>query len=196
MNDDENGAAGNDPALIHAAMSERFTAAEIDVPVAEVHGISAGLLCADASASTDTLLQRLDVGDGMRRAEILELVDALFEYTRDELISEDFRFQPVLPDFDASAGDYARALVHWADGFLFGFGAANGENQLSADATEFIEDLKKLTQADTETNIDDEEQLQAMVEISEYLRAGAILLREERAFGGGEGRPDLTQVLH
>jgi hypothetical protein len=69
----------------------------------------------------------------------------------------------------------------WCQGFLYGFGLGGeaAAQRLSPQARELLADIAEITRLDTATVDDSKENQSALIEIEEYLRVGAVLIRED-----------------
>lgn len=108
----------------------------------------------------------------------------VLEQSRQSLSSDDFSFQPLLPDDACPAADRARELGAWCKGFLHGFGASGvtKETELSPDVAEVIRDIAKICTAVSavEQEDDDEDDTDAdLFELIEYVRAGVLTIYGE-----------------
>ena len=80
----------------------------------------------------------------------------------------------------------ARGLSEWCQGFLFGFGASIGAVGVPQSSQEFLHDLREFCRVDDDNAGTDNADEAAYMELVEYVRAGALLLREE----------EMPQALH
>jgi uncharacterized protein YgfB (UPF0149 family) len=96
-----------------------------------------------------------------------------------------------LPSDDRPLPERAEALVDWCRGFLGGFGLAGTEAhaKLSEEAQEILRDLGSIAaaQLDFGEEGDDED---ALIEVHEFVRVGAMLLFAECAGGRGKTGSD------
>ena len=72
----------------------------------------------------------------------------------------------------------SRCLASWVSGFLAGFGAGSIAVE-SADSNEALRLLEQIARAGTDPDADEQEQESAFLELSEFVRVAALLLREE-----------------
>jgi uncharacterized protein YgfB (UPF0149 family) len=147
---------------------------------AECHGLIAGYLCAKKDFDTsDELLSVLDLPESAGREMLV--IERLADETFRQLESEDCIFQPLLPDETEPLETRAAALGEWCHGFLLGLGFSGLRDQEmhSPEGHEFIRDLTAFTRAGTDPVADEEENERALIEVVEYIRMGALLLREE-----------------
>jgi yecA family protein len=146
----------------------------------EAHGIASGMLCAnpqcDAATWLDELLENLTLTE-----EAKTLLMTLFEQTRKLLNpeEEDFSFDLFLPDSDENddTSQHAEALRSWCQGFLLGIGYQKKGQDWPGESGEILRDIVEFTKL--ESDIQDEEDEQALMEIHEYLRAAVLLLRDQ-----------------
>ena len=154
---------------------------EAEAYAAEFHGFISGQLCVTGSANEELWKDFLDIQSNdeelirLCHEEMLQLINV----TSEQLQSDDFGLQLLLPDDDASMGLRAEALVNWCHGFLNGFGLSEGRNQngVSAEVNEVIEDFTQICRLDLDEDEEDEEQ--TFMELQEYVRMGTILVYEE-----------------
>jgi uncharacterized protein YgfB (UPF0149 family) len=157
---------------------------DAELSAAEAHGLAAGMLCVNKHADSAQWLAELLRNAASVKDEDRALLDRLFEETRRLLASEEFEFDLFLPDEDAMLSKQVDALKNWCRGFLFGVGTGSDDaSNWSADTREILKDIAEFTRLDTEA--DGEEDENALMEITEYLRSAVILLRDELDSGRG-----------
>ena len=111
---------------------------------------------------------------------LLELALELWQNAEAELDSEDFDYSLLLPDDGCPLTQRTRSLALWCQGFLFGFGSSGQPAALDEVGEEFIRDLREVCRVDSDQpDEDDEDQEQAFAELVEYIRIGALTLRQE-----------------
>lgn len=172
---------------------------DCDIGPAECHGILCGMLCGvqqfDPSAWLEHTtgyhgeLNLTDLGSGHALEQLLSETLAGFS-------ADDFSLHVLLPEDEYSLATRTEALGSWCRGFLSGFGLGEpaGIEQLSEDSRGFLRDLEEIgkvdvAEADDDDDGDDE---YALMEICEYTRMGALLLREETQFMSQTERGDGT----
>jgi uncharacterized protein YgfB (UPF0149 family) len=98
-------------------------------------------------------------------------------------------FEPLLPEADSSLDARTDALVEWCRGFLGGLGLAGVSSRqgLSADAAEILQDFGTIAGSRFEY-ADAEEDENALAEVIEFIRVGALLLHAELATAGRPGK--------
>jgi len=150
---------------------------------AEAHGLATGMLCVNGQTASSAWIKHLfDEYAGPTSEQARRLVP-LFEETRASLASDDYEFEPFLPDEDeAPLSERIIALSDWCQGFLFGFGALFQAGEPSAQAKEILRDIAEFTKLDPDAA--GEEDDVAFMEVSEYLRTAVLLLRAEFASKG------------
>ncbi len=97
-----------------------------------------------------------------------------------QLSNSDMSFQPLLPDDDYAIEQRLEALVAWVRGFLEGMALTAGESlgEASEEIRELMEDMVAISQLSDEEDPGDESE-QQLVEITEYVRLGALAVFTE-----------------
>lgn len=149
---------------------------------AEAHGMATGMLCVNDQADSDQWLTEL-----LRNAlpiadEQQQIFGRLFEETRRLLTSDEFEFDLFLPDDDAPINEQIEALKNWCIGFLAGVGFANSSSNWPGDVNEILKDIIEFTKLETE-EISSEDDENALMEVTEFLRSAVLLLRDELSTG-------------
>lgn len=157
-----------------------------------------GLLCAGSGFNPavwlnhamgyDEILTIADLGRGHALAQLLE-------ETLDGFEAEDFSLFLLLPGDDSPLAERAAALGSWCRGFLSGFGVAGvvDDAALSDDGRGFLRDLREIGNVDVELADGGNDEF-SLMELCEYTRMGALLLREERRFAETDDMND--ESLH
>jgi uncharacterized protein YgfB (UPF0149 family) len=150
---------------------------------ADLHGVLTGYLCAggeqlDELLRATALEHLLNPGTD---ASVRETIASLFVATHAGLAAADFRFAPLLPDAERPLPERVRGLLEWCQGFLGGLGAGGLRDvqQLSAEGREVLSDLAEIARTRVGFDADEEVDEQALAELVEYARMGALLLRED-----------------
>ena len=156
--------------------------AEIVFSPVEMHGVLAGLLVVDKAVTESQYLECI-VGEQPAVPLAEEVTDALHQLHKDTKVmiaSEDFEFEPLLPDDDYTLADRLNAAGDWARGFIMGLSkqGVDAKKIVSPDVSQFIHDLTEISTSEYEVDDSEESEL-IYVELVEYLRMGAILLQEE-----------------
>jgi yecA family protein len=150
---------------------------DAELSAAEAHGMATGMLCVNEQIESATWLAELLHNASPMLDEDKNLLVRLFEETRRLLASDEFEFDLLLPEDDASLIEQVEALKDWCRGFLFGVGSGASASTWSNDVREIMKDITEFTKLDT--NVEGEEDERALVEITEYLRSAVLLLRDE-----------------
>ena len=119
----------------------------------------------------------------------------LLDEIMNNIQSGDFEFQLLLPTDDNSLVERVDALADWCHGFLNGYGIGAGDQALTVteECREILEDFAKICRIGVE-DISDEEDEQALLELIEYVRMGAIIIYTDIA--AGTGTIDNPEVIH
>ena len=107
----------------------------------------------------------------------------LFEHSRRVLAGRDMEFEPLLPADAVELGARVEALAAWAQGFLYGFGAAGPfpRGALPGEITEVLADLAEISRAGAVGAETAELEEEAYAELVEFVRVGVQLIFDELA---------------
>jgi len=91
--------------------------------------------------------------------------------------------EPLLPPGEAPLAERVEALGAWAQGFLYGFGAAGPfpRGTLPGDVAEVLSDFAEVSRAGAVGSESAEVEETALAELIEFLRVGAQLIYDELA---------------
>jgi len=165
----------------------------LGVPGSELHGSLCGFLAGGGRVGKQSLLAvlQLDGEEVQPSAQDQDLLELLVKQCEAELDDPELGFEPLLPSDDRPLPERAESLVDWCRGFLGGFGLAGTEAhaKLSEEAQEILRDLGSIAaaQLDFGEEGDDED---ALIEVHEFVRVGAMLLFAECAGGRGKTGSD------
>lgn len=174
----------------HDELEATLARAKAGVGASELHGSLTGLVCGGSGTGTDGMLELLglDTGGEASRRQLASQVQALYGECRAALDDVELGFQPMLPDAALPVPERSDALVAWCRGFLGGFGLAVGgrDREWSDDGEEILRDLGTIAASELACG-DGEEDEQSLMEVSEYVRVGVLLLHAEVH---GRSRPE------
>ncbi|NOX42952.1 MAG: UPF0149 family protein [Gammaproteobacteria bacterium] len=151
----------------------------------ECHGVLCGLLCAKGGGAAglwvNHIMSQINEANEVPPGELETLLNPIILESQRQLTSVECDFQPILPEDTASVAEKTVALAQWAQGFLVGmsFGGIKDLKELPADSMEILIDFTKIAQAGKYDIEGTEEEDAAFTEISEYLRAGVLLVYQE-----------------
>jgi hypothetical protein len=163
---------------MYQAISEIMERLDAETGAAETHGIATGMLTVETRIDAGNWLGELVTANaGLSTAEEQLLLD-LFELTRRQLIDaeDEFAFDLCLPDLDDPLPEQAEALRCWCIGFLFGIGYEQSGGDWPGETAEILRDLIEFTKI--ETDIHDDDEAGALIEIQEYIRAAVFVVRD------------------
>jgi uncharacterized protein len=163
--------------MIYQDINAIFAKTNGDFSAAESHGIATGILCVNAHTEPEYWLQELEQDSGDFTADDLAILESLFEETRNTLVSDEFTFQPLLPNESAPIDEQVEALRNWCQGFLYGIGFASPTADWPKEIHEVVKDITEFTKLDP--GKEDEDAESDMMELTEYLRAAVIFLHTE-----------------
>ena len=148
----------------------------------ELHGSLCGFLAGGGTLGRQPMLAALQFEDKdtVASAPDQALLDRLATQTREELADPELGFEPLLPADDRPLPERAEALVEWCRGFLGGFGLAGADShgKLSDEAQEILRDLSTIAGSAFEFGEEGEDE-DALIEVHEFVRVGAMLLYTE-----------------
>ena len=129
------------------------------------------------------MLYEVITGEGdVPAAADAALLDRLATQAATQLADPELGFEPLLPEDDRPLSERAEATVAWCRGFLGGFGlaGANAHGKLSDEAQEVLRDLATIASSSLDFG-DETEDEDALIEVHEFVRMGAMLLHAECA---------------
>lgn len=178
-----------------------FTAHKAFSHPSELHGVLCGRLAAGSRIEEPEWLNMVCEHMGLPEnaaddsEDLAPFMNKAYEQTLSHLKSTDMSFHPLLPDDDYAIEQRLEALVAWVRGFLEGMALSAGEalGQAPDEIRELIEDMVAISQlADDEEASDESEQ--QLLEITEYIRLGALAVFTE--FNAPERPASPSPTLH
>lgn len=153
---------------------------DAELSAAEAHGMASGLLAVNANFSSEQWLNELLRHTSPLSDEHRVDLMGLFDDTQDVLIHDEFEFELFLPDDDEETlVERVDALRQWCKGFLLGVGFANTATKFSIQTQEILKDVAEITKLDTDIELEDDDAENDFMELTEYLRAAVLALRDE-----------------
>jgi len=160
----------------------------------ESHGALCGMLCAQgATEAAQWMLQVL--GEHEETSSALQqagkLLIQIHQLSVEQMNDSNVDFDLMLPDDDEPLESRVEALGVWCQGFVYGLavGGVKEDTDLPEDSKELIKDILEISRAgyiaDDEAELnamaegDGEEDEVAFMEVTEYVRMGALLIYEE-----------------
>ncbi|MDO6683850.1 MULTISPECIES: UPF0149 family protein [unclassified Agarivorans] len=160
-------------------LGELLIGSKILVSPAEVHGLLSGLLAAGLPSDGDWMGQlNLLINDGQGLpVEIKNQLKVLMEATHSGMSDSLLGFQLMLPDDEVVVEERTEALAQWVQSFLVGFGVVQSDlKKLAEDVQELVKDFTEISQLSSDLDDDEEENEQALFQVVEYVRIGAITI--------------------
>jgi uncharacterized protein YgfB (UPF0149 family) len=158
----------------------------LGIEASELHGSICGYLAGGGSLRNTSVLAALQLeGEASDPApEDQALLERLSRQCETELADPELGFEPLLPEDDRPLVERAGALVDWCRGFLGGFGLAGttAHAKLSDEAQEMLRDLGNIAGSSFDFGNEDEDE-DALIEVQEFVRVGAMLLHTECSVG-------------
>jgi uncharacterized protein YgfB (UPF0149 family) len=172
--------------ISYDAVAQALAAGGSAVHAAEAHGCLVGALCARRVYLPAEWLEEL-LPETTAEATSPEVatgpLNALFEQSRAVLEAREMEFEPLLPPDAAGLAERVEALGAWAQGFLYGFGAAGPfpRGALPEDVAEVLSDFAEVARAGAVGSESAEVEENALAELIEFLRIGVQLVYDELA---------------
>ncbi len=160
---------------------------DCDIGASECHGVLCGMLCSSSDLNLGGwLAHTLGYQDEVQVGELAAntAIATLFKQTLSGLDAEDFSLALLLPEDEYPLAVRVEALGAWCRGFLSGFGLSDVKNikVLSEDSQGYLRDLSDIGKVNPKMDpgdLDSEGSENALYEVQEYARMGALLMREE-----------------
>jgi uncharacterized protein YgfB (UPF0149 family) len=148
----------------------------------DLHGSLCGFLAGNGQVGRRPLLEvlHLDAGGITVAPDDQAVLDQLVRQSEAELADPELGFEPLLPADDRPLSERADALVDWCRGFLGGFGLGGPDTlaKVSEEGNEILRDLGAIASASLDFGDEDEDE-DALIEVHEFVRMGAMLLFTE-----------------
>ncbi len=178
-----------------------FTAHKAFSHPSELHGVLCGRLAAGARIQEPEWLTMVCEHMGLPGSaaeesdDLAPFMNRAYDQTLALLKSADMSFHPLLPDDDYAIEHRLEALVAWVRGFLEGMALSAGEalGQAPDEIRELIEDMVAISQLSEDEEADEESE-QQLLEITEYIRLGALAVFTE--FNAPEQPASDAPTLH
>jgi uncharacterized protein YgfB (UPF0149 family) len=168
----------------HDELDTLVTRLRLGTVASELHGSLCGYLAGGGSLRGTSVLAALQLdGEATDPSEDDQLqLDRLARQCETELADPELGFEPLLPADDRPLTERAEAMVEWCRGFLGGFGLAGTQAHahLSDEAQEILRDLGTVAASSFDFGNEDEDE-DALIEVQEFVRVGALLLHTECA---------------
>ena len=180
-------------------VNEAILRCECEQDAAEQHGQLCAILNLLESTSLDQWLDiALPNGDknNALHAETRSILAEIYQLTIETIDAEDFAFQLLLPDDDASLENRLQALSHWCQGYLMGitYAGITDIEKLPSNLPEIVRDFVEISRAESFDVEGNEEDEASYLEISEFVRMGTLLFRVEfKQFLQQQAKPDAEQ---
>jgi uncharacterized protein len=179
----------------HDELYEAVARLRLATSASELHGSLCGFLAGGGHLGRQSLLAvlHLDADHVTPSARDQALLDDLVKQSADELADSDLGFEPLLPPDDRPLPERADAVVDWCRGFLGGIGltGAASHAKLSDEAQEIVRDMGIIASSSFDFGEEGEDE-DALIEVHEFVRMGALLLFTECHIGN----PLANDTLH
>lgn len=162
--------------MLYQDINTIITTIDPDLSAAEAHGLATAMLCVNETTKPSFWLQELFQQDqSALNLEDKFILEDLFKEIRQDLASDEYVFELLLPNDESLLSEQLDALRQWCQGFLFGLGTAAATVSWPEESREIVKDIAEFTKLDPDAA--GEEAENDFMEITEYLRAAVIFLR-------------------
>lgn len=171
-----------DTAIEYEQLDALVRQLRLGTTASELHGSLCGFLAGGGEVTGNSLFAQLQLegdGDAPSAAE-QGLLGQLVQQCAVTLADPEMGFAPMLPADDRPLDERAEATAEWCRGFLGGFGltGASTHAKLTDEAQEMLHDLGAIASSSFDYG-DENEDEDALIEVQEFIRVGAMLLHAE-----------------
>jgi uncharacterized protein YgfB (UPF0149 family) len=171
-----------DAAIEYEQLDALVQRLHIGTTASELHGSLCGYLAGGGKVTGNSLVAQLqlDGEGGAPPAADQVLLEQLVQQCATALADPEMGFAPMLPADDRPLDERAEATAEWCRGFLGGFGltGASTHAKLTDEAQEMLHDLGAIASSSFDYG-DENEDEDALIEVQEFIRVGAMLLHAE-----------------
>jgi yecA family protein len=171
-----------DAAIEYEQLDALVQRLHIGTTASELHGSLCGYLAGGGKVTGNSLVAQLqlDGEGGAPPAAEQALLEQLVQQCATALADPEMGFAPMLPADDRPLDERAEATAEWCRGFLGGFGltGASTHAKLTDEAQEMLHDLGAIASSSFDYG-DENEDEDALIEVQEFIRVGAMLLHAE-----------------
>lgn len=171
----------------HEEVERRLASADLDLSGAEVHGLLCGLLCGKATDAVELWLAELfpqpEAGD-LLFEECRRTLRQLHDRTLASMTDPGMGFTLLLPADQKPIRLRAQGVRDWCEGFLYGLGLAGAadDRTFSQSTKESLLDISEIARMSVDTlDENDEEEEEALMQVTEFLRVAVMLVYDELA---------------
>ena len=174
------------------ALEDALLRVDADFSAAEVHGINSAVLSINNNYDLQALKTQLIPGDerDVHYQEASRLLAELYSATSGQLNSGDLQFELLQPGEQDSLEARLQGVQKWCQGFAYGLAISGLKtmSDLPEDSREWTQDVIQIG-ASGEFDLEDEDASEAaLVDITEFLRVGVMMMNEE--VQPLQGKPD------
>ena len=168
---------------------------ELKLHASQVHGLISGVLCGNFNEETDW--QELVMGEKLT-GEPADALQQIYIDTNKQLQDILLNFQMLLPDDSHDLPIRAEALTVWCQGYLTGLKLAGVPiiGREDSELTESIDDLIEIAKMNYQEVVASEEDEEAYIELTEYVRMAVILIFTELHTKADPADTTLSSHLH
>lgn len=179
----------------YAQLSNDLAILELNLDSSELHGMVTGLIVGGASKQAEAYLRTLTMSkSGAQYHQGMNALFSLYTITHTCLFNFEFNFQLLLPDDDVALEHRLLAFINWTQGFLQGLDMSgiSLEDFESEENIEVLQHLEDFADMDIENIEASEQDEQAYLDVTEYVRLAVMQLFCDL----NEGESDSKQTAH
>jgi uncharacterized protein YgfB (UPF0149 family) len=158
---------------------ESIASLMLHISASELHGLLCGYLCAGSTRQGEAYIRALlnNKKDTESRNALLSLF-SLFSISQQQINNFDLGFALLLPADEEPLRDRAQAFSEWCEGFTQGLSLAgvDGDHLHDEEAQDALQHIVEFAELDCDSLDVDEEDEQALMEVTEYTRMAVIRL--------------------
>jgi len=176
----------SDQLVLHEEVERRLASADLELSGAEAHGLLCGLLCTAATDVGELWFAELfpQPGEGdLLLEECQRTLRRVHDQTLASMTDSEMGFALLLPADQKPIRLRASGVRDWCEGFLYGVGLAGGaeESAFSQSSRESLIDISEIARMNVDALTEDEEEEEALMQVTEFLRVAAMLVYYEMA---------------
>ena len=183
-------------------LNELLVTSGVGFHAAECHGFLCALICGNGQVKEQTIKDYflLDSDEIINPKDCFKVLQALVKDIEAKMYSSDIELELLLADENGPVVERSRSLAEWCEGFMSGLGLSGvSQEKIPPESKELISDFYNIARLDAD-NLENDNSEQgddfALMELTEYVRMGAIFIFED--LQGNADNPENYQpeVLH
>ena len=150
-------------------MGDELSSLGCDMNASEMHALMSAWLCLHDPGDESWWHQLFP------DMKVTYLMRQVFMTIADQLSSDEFVYELLLPEDDVELSERGVALADWCSAFLSGVGLSKSKKIFSAELQEGLEDLVEITKLDYASLESAEENEASLMEINEFVKTVVMM---------------------